>query len=60
MPPIPVPPTPLDPALNPAAYSKPSKSLHGWNALMHAVASDLPTAHMRAARLRAATRRKLR
>lgn len=59
MPPIPVPPTPLAPALDPAAFTSPSKSLTGWNALQRAITSDLPTAHRRAQALRRAAYRAL-
>lgn len=60
MPPIPVPPTPLDPAINPAAFSNPAKSLRGWQTLQQAIISDLPTAHRRAAIYRRAAYRALR
>ena len=59
MPPIPVPPTPLGPALNPSAFADDAKSLGGWNALQQAIAGSIPTAHRRAQILRAAAYRAL-
>ena len=67
MPPIPVPPTPLDPALSPTAspgtgtpiQGGPSTSLTGWNHLMRSIAGGMVTANHRVNVINRATLRGL-
>lgn len=57
---LPIPPTPLDQALNPAQGGIAPAAHNGWNHLMQTVATRLPTAFRQARAMRRAALRSIR